>query len=40
VSRQNVVHPQSERLGEELYSDCSDKILAMLRPVKLLDMIV
>jgi hypothetical protein len=34
VSRQNVVHPQNERLGEQLDSDCSDKILAMIVPLR------
>jgi hypothetical protein len=30
VSRQNVIHPQNERLGEQLESHDSDKILAMI----------
>jgi hypothetical protein len=30
VSRQNVVHPQNERLGEQLDSHDSDKILVMI----------
>jgi len=40
VPRQNIAHLQNEWLGAKLDSDFSDMIPAMLRPGKLLEMIV